>query len=407
MVKERQARGWSQVQAVANLRAVYNRATGKDAGSPESLLRQWKDWESGRVKPRQWARYVAATFGTVADDLFPVERLPEDLLLTESGMDTAELVARLQRSTVSAATLRAVEVTVERLSTEYRYRPTDELRTEGQDWLRQITRLLDQRLTYAQHGEVLSLAGRLALLVGCVEYDAGQRLAAETTRQFALDLGTELDDRDIMGWAYEMSAWFALTAGDYHRAIAASESGMEVARNRGVSVQLAAQIAKSWARLRNPREVEVALDKGRRILEDLPRPTNPDDHFVIDAAKWHFYEMDAYRIIGENSLAQLYAEEVLRIGVTEDGEERSPMRNAEARVTLGVIAARSGDIDEAIVQGAKALEGSRRSLPHIVMVANELTREFRRIDSLGDPRVREFQQELDSAAALSAGAEVG
>ena len=30
-----------------------------------------------------------------------------------------------------------------------------------------------QRLNYRQHGEVLAAAGLLALLVGCVEYDAG------------------------------------------------------------------------------------------------------------------------------------------------------------------------------------------------------------------------------------------
>ncbi len=63
-----------------------------------------------------------------------------------------------------------------------------------------MTRLLDEQLTYSQHGEVLGLAGRLALLVGCTEYDVGLRVNAETTRQFALELGTELDDRDLMGW---------------------------------------------------------------------------------------------------------------------------------------------------------------------------------------------------------------
>ena len=226
---------------------------------------------------------------------------------------------------------------------------------------------------------MLSLASRLALLVGCVEYDAGDRVAAETTRQFALDLGTELDDLDVIGWAHEMAAWFALTQGDYGRAIAESTHGMEVAGARGVSVQLAAQAAKSWARLGNVRQVEVALDTGRDVLEGLPRPTNPDHHFVIDPTKWHFYEMDAYRNVGNDALARVYAEEVLRYGTTPSGEERSPMRNAEARITLGVIAARAGDIDAAVNQGQRALAGARRSLPSLVMVGQELAREFDRL----------------------------
>ena len=70
MTKEREARGWSKARAVANLRltfAAMNR--GKEAGSEESLLRQWKEWEAGRHRPRHWARYIAAAFGTVEDDL--------------------------------------------------------------------------------------------------------------------------------------------------------------------------------------------------------------------------------------------------------------------------------------------------------------------------------------------------
>ncbi len=398
MTKEREARGWSKAQAVANLRMTYSRLNRKEGGSQESLLRQWKEWEAGRVRPRHWARYVAATFGTVEDDLFPPDTTADSLLVTATGMDTAELIARLRGSSVDDATLQAVRVTADRLCTEYRFRPAQDLRVEGQEWLRRITRLTEQRLTYQQHGEVLYLAGLLALLVGCVEYDAGDPVAAEATRQFARDLGAEIDNRDIMGWAQEMSAWFALTSGDYHRVIAESAQGMHVAGTRGVSVQLAAQTAKAWARLKNRREVEVALDHGRSILEALPRPSNPDHHFQIDPAKWHFYEMDAYRNLGEDPLARTYAEEVLRIGTAMNGEERSPMRNAEARVTLGVLATRAGDVDSAVEQGQTALQGTRRSLPSLLMVSKELASEMQQTYGQDDPRVRDFLGDLRSAA---------
>jgi hypothetical protein len=99
---------------------------------------------------------------------------------------------------------------------------------------------------------------------------------------------------------------------------------MKAAGPRGVSVQLAAQVAKGWARLGHNRNMEVALDRGRRTLENLPQPTNPDHHFVIDPAKWHFYQMDAYRAAGNDALAFIYAEEVLRNGIAETGEERKP-----------------------------------------------------------------------------------
>jgi hypothetical protein len=52
------------------------------------------------------------------------------------------------------------------------------------------------------------------LLVGCVEYDTGNRQAAETTRQAALSLGSEADHGEIIAWAHEMRAWINLTSGD-------------------------------------------------------------------------------------------------------------------------------------------------------------------------------------------------
>ncbi|WP_050994182.1 hypothetical protein [Streptomyces violaceusniger] len=48
------------------------------------------------------------------------------------------------------------------------------------------------------------------------------------------------------------------------------------------------------------------------------------------------------------------------------------MRIAEARVTLGVVAAREGDLDSALAYGERALRGDRRSLPSLAMVSSDL-----------------------------------
>ena len=50
------------------------------------------------------------------------------------------------------------------------------------------------------------------------------------------------------------------------------------------------------------------------------------------------------------------------------------MRNTEARITLGVIAARQGDIDQAVHYGERTLAQSRRSLPSLAMVSRDLAR---------------------------------
>ncbi|MFG2731500.1 XRE family transcriptional regulator [Streptomyces canus] len=367
---ERQARDWSQRDAVRALRAH----APTELPAEDSMIRQWKRWESGQAPNDFYQPIIAAVFGTVTHALFPVpsRRDGEKEILTASGMETLEIVSRLNRSDVDGATLDALQITTDRLCSEYPYMPSGQLLIEGRQWLRRVVDLTSKNLTLAQHREVLALSGWLALLVGCVEYDTGDRHAAESTRRAALSLATEADHPEVAGWAHEMRAWFALTTGDYRGVISAARAGAETAPNHSVAVQLAGQEAKAWARLGDRRQVEVALDKGRRLLEGMPHPENLDNHFVVDPAKFDFYSMDCYRLVGEDKLARTLAEEVLRAGTDFDGTERSPMRNSEARVTLGVAAAREGDLEQALIHGERALQGDRQSVPSLIMTSREL-----------------------------------
>jgi hypothetical protein len=128
-----------------------------------------------------------------------------------------------------------------------------------------------------------------------------------------------------------------LTSGDYHGVIAAAHAGTDAAPVDGVTLQLAAQEAKAWARIGDRRQTEVALDRGRRLLEAMPYPENLDHHFVVDPTKFDFYAMDCYRHLGEDRMAETLADAVIRSSTDFDGSERAPMRTAEARITLGVV----------------------------------------------------------------------
>ena len=183
--------------------------------------------------------------------------------------------------------------------------------------------------------------------------------------------------REIQAWAHEIRAWMNLTSGDYHGVIAAAQHGTDVAPHHAVAVQLAAQEAKAWARIGDRRQTEVALDRGRRLLDSLPYPENLDNHFVVDPTKFDFYAMDCYRMLAEDKMAENLADEVIRASTDFDGTERAPMRLAEARITLGVVAARQGDIEEAVHHGEQALNGRRKSLPSLLMVSRDLTRVLR------------------------------
>lgn len=370
--RERQARGWTQADVVAALR------TFADVPLPEGLLDQWKRWERGRNKPDEFYRpLIAATFGTVVESIFGQTRslkAPVDtneLLIAKSGMSTLELVQRLRESAIDDSTLDALHVTVEQLCCDYGDRDPAELINEAREWLRSINELLASRVTLAQHRDLLDSASWLTLLVGCLEYDSGHK-SAETTRAAAAQLGSESGNASVIGWAHEMTAWFNLTGGHYRSVIAASQAGIDQAPGRSVAVQLYTQEAKAWARMGNQRNVMRALENGRALLESLPYPERPDHHFIIDHEKFDYYAMDCYRIIGDDAMAEAKAREVLRRAAPEGQPLVAPMRAAEATLTLGVVAARSGDFDQAIKHGNYALEIPRKSKPSLRMVGSEL-----------------------------------
>ena len=106
----------------------------------------------------------------------------------------------------------------------------------------------------------------------------------------------------------------------------------------------------------------------------MPYPENLKHHFVVDPTKFDFYAMDCYRLLAEDKMAENLAHEVIQASTNFDGRERAPMRLAEARITVGVVAARQGDLDEAVSQGEHAPNGQRKSLPSLLMASRDLTR---------------------------------
>jgi hypothetical protein len=313
---------------------------------------------------------------SVASSGVTVPRAREELLIAATGMDTLELLQRVRASAIDSSTIDALNITVEQLCCDYAHADARELVGTGKQWLGRVTDLLDHRITLAQHRDILNNAGMLALLVGCLEYDLGDAAAAEATRRMAMNLGSDSGDPAVIGWAHEMLAWFHLTSGNHRAVISAAEAGITAAPSQSVAVQLYGQQAKAYARMGDPEQVHTALERGRQLLDGLPYPERPDNHFVVDPDKWDYYAMDTYRIVGEDELAKRNADEVIRRSTSPDGLIVAPMRRAEAELTLAIIAARQGDVDQAASRGAEALQGGRHSRPSLLMVAAELDEEL-------------------------------
>ena len=148
------------------------------------------------------------------------------------------------------------------------------------------------------------------------------------------------------------------------------------------------------SRVRDSRGVRDGLDRGRRLLDSMPQPDRREHHFVVDRDKWDFSALDSYRIAGDDQRAAVHARRVLELGASPTGE-RAPMRMAEARLTLAAIAAREGDLEQAVTTGINALGGQRKSLPTLLMVGAELDSELHQRYP-GESATNDFHEALNS-----------
>ncbi|WP_344162664.1 helix-turn-helix transcriptional regulator [Kribbella yunnanensis] len=327
-------------------------------------------------------------------ELIAAARQDTTARLSETPWQTAELVARLQATDTTAATLEALHSTVEELCCQYNRRDALELRQEAHEWLQHVGSLLRRPVGLKAHSELLVAGGWLALLAGCVEYDLGLATASESTRVAAMQLGLEAGHPEIVGWGHEMTAWFALTRGQFRRAIQTSLIGQAAAPNSSVTVQLMAQEAKAKARLGEPGLTGI-LESGRDLLDHLPYPDRPDNHFKVDPAKWDYYSMDVHRLAGDDAQAAEYAEAIIRDNTGPNGTELSPMRIAECRITLGFVASRQGDLEQAVDLGVEGLKDGRQSKVHLRMIGAELNQELHR-NFPGEHLVSDFGNALES-----------
>lgn len=376
--RDREARNWSQTTTAKQLIAHSEHYSEFDE---ESVVRSIKRWEAGQLKKVPSAEYQAAIarmFGSVRSAYFPTEAnsVPPTRL---SDDETLELVGRLRSSSVDDATLELARITVDRLCTDYASVPGPIVLREAQQWLRDISGLAEKSMSLRQHQEIYDLGAWLSLLVACLHYDGGDQRAAESARRAAVMLGAESGQSEVLGWGAEIKAWMALTQGNYYGVLSATSEGLAATQTHAVAVQLHALTAKAWARLGNRTRVEVSLDQGRDLLDSLPYPDNPRNHFQVDPAKFDFYAMDCYRNIREDRLAEALAATVRQMSTTPSGTVLAPMRLAEAELTQAVIYARAGELDQALTTADNAFAIGRQSLPSLLLVGHEVSDEITRL----------------------------
>jgi tetratricopeptide (TPR) repeat protein len=345
-------------------------------------------WETGEVLwPHAiYRRALRELTGRDAEDLgfTPQHRRGErpplvgavvsrDALQAEAEIfDTLELTRLAEISDIGAGTIESLNETADLLCRAYPSTPAATLRDRTKRRLQHVIRLLGGRSTLDQHRELLVVAAWLAVLLGCLHYDLGEREEAEAARQAAYQWAKQAGHGELMGWAFEMSAWFALVEGRYEQLIEFAQAGQSIAGTGSAGVQLILQEAKGWSRLGDHKQADAALNRGAEMLGRMPVPDHPEHHFVFDHAKWMHYAASCYVMLGDNDRAEEHAREIITQHSRPDGTTNAPMRTAQARMDLAIVAARRGELDQAVAYGESAFDFERQSLTDLASSSADL-----------------------------------
>ena len=186
-------------------------------------------------------------------------------------LDPVEVARRAEASRLGPGTLAAAERTVMRLRDAAAGTPPGELIPAVLAQLRQVGRLLQRRPTLAQHRRLLVAAGWLSVLVARLFFEAGDREAAEASRDAAFRLARLAGHAEIAAWSVEALALWALADGRFADALALARDGQDLAPPASAAaVQLALDEAEAWTSLGDPAQAAGARHQAELTRAMLP-----------------------------------------------------------------------------------------------------------------------------------------
>jgi tetratricopeptide (TPR) repeat protein len=172
---------------------------------------------------------------------------------------------------VGADALASVERAVERLRGAAASAPPGSLLPAVRAQRRYVGRLLDGRLTVAQRRRLLTAAGWLSVVLARLHFEAGERDAAEASRDAAWRLARQAGNAELAAWVLEAGAWWALVDGRLREAVELARAGQDRAPPASsAAVQLALHEAQAWRQLGDSAEAEGALRQAALLQGMLP-----------------------------------------------------------------------------------------------------------------------------------------
>ena len=189
-------------------------------------------------------------------------------------VDAVEVARRAEVSELGPGTLAGVERTVARLRDAAAGTPPADLLPAVLAQLGYVGRLLERRPTLAQHRRLLVAAGWLSVVVAQLSFEAGDREAAEASRDAAFRLARQAGHAELAAWSVEVLALWALADGRLTDALELAQSGQDLAPPASAAaVQLALDEAQAWASLGDQGRAAGARHQAALTRAMLPTAT--------------------------------------------------------------------------------------------------------------------------------------
>ncbi|MGW5139569.1 helix-turn-helix domain-containing protein [Nocardia beijingensis] len=279
----------------------------------------------------------------------------------------ADWLARVAASDLGGDTLERLEAAVDDLASAYPTTPPNELLVRIRRHLGYAGRLMEGRMTLAQHRRLLTVVGWLALLGSTCHIDLGQTSDAAARGHLAWKLSEEAGDREIAAWCLETRAWQQLTGGEYAAAADLARAAQSLApEGSSACIQATAQEGRALARLGDRQGTYGALRRVARLVSGLSTPERPEHHFRYDPAKSDTYVATTLSWLGDPA-AESYARHVLA-DLTKAPTTR-PRRIAMANLDLARALVAADKPEEAASVALEAVESGRLVHSHYWRVA--------------------------------------
>ncbi len=257
----------------------------------------------------------------------------------------AEWLCRVAASDLGRDTLDRLEGAVDDLAAAYPTTPPGELLVRIRRHLGYAGRLMDGRMTLAQHRRLLVVVGWLSLLASTCHIDLGQTSSAAARGHLAWKLADDAEHREIAAWCLETRAWERLMRGEYTAAAELSRAAQSLApADSSAFIQATAQEGRALARLGERTATYDALRRVARLVSGLSTPDRPEHHFRYDPAKSDAYVATTLSWLGDPA-AESYARHVLADLTTATSVR--PRRIAMANLDLARALVAAGKPDEA------------------------------------------------------------